>query len=98
MSPVISDRLGQIAGMGSIRQSVQNGQFLCRLAQAALPINDDGWVSDRQIDAENPVFDAVCPELDDAAIVELEDYSLKATTEERVDKARRLWQSRRAEQ
>jgi hypothetical protein len=82
--------------MGSIRQSVQNGQFLCRLAQAALPINDDGWVSDRQIDAENAF--SVCPELDDAAIVELEDYSFKVTTEERVDKARRLWQSRRAEQ
>ena len=84
--------------MRSIRQSVQNGQFLCCLAEAALPINDDDWDSDRQIDAENAFFDAVCLELDDAAIVELEDYSLKATTEERVDKARRPWQSRRAEQ
>jgi hypothetical protein len=77
--------------MRSIQQSVQNGQLLCCLAaQAALPINDDDWGSDRQIDAENAFFDAVCPELDDAAIVELEDYSLKETTEERVDKARRL--------
>ena len=35
---VISDGLGQIAGMRSIRQSVQNGQFLCRLAQNALDV------------------------------------------------------------
>jgi hypothetical protein len=32
---VISDGLGQIAGLRSIRQSVQNGQFSCRLAQDA---------------------------------------------------------------
>jgi hypothetical protein len=31
----ISDGLGQIAGLRSIRQSVQNGQFSCRLAQDA---------------------------------------------------------------
>ena len=35
---VIGDGLGQDAGMRSIRQSVQNGHFLCRLAQNALDL------------------------------------------------------------
>lgn len=60
------------------------------LASAARPINDDDWGSDRQINAENAWFDAVCLDLDSARIVELEDYALKATTTERIDKAREL--------
>jgi hypothetical protein len=60
------------------------------LAQAALPTSDDDWGSDRQIDAENFFFDEVCRELSNEGIIELEDYSLKATTEERIAKAREL--------
>lgn len=63
------------------------------LAFAARPYSDSDWGSDQQIDAENAFFDAVCRELDNAAIIELEDYALKATTEEKISKARELWEA-----
>jgi hypothetical protein len=65
-------------------------QEFAALALAAYPRNADDWGSDRQYDAENDFFDAVCRELSNEAIITLEDFSLKAATEERIQKAAEL--------
>lgn len=63
---------------------------LFQLAQAARPITDDDWGSDRQIEAENAFFDYVKTQLPVPLWDELEAYCLKATTDEMVDEALRL--------
>jgi hypothetical protein len=64
-----------------------------KLAKDALPINDDDWGSDRQIDAENLFFNEVEKVLDAETFAAFENYCLKATTDERVEEALRLLES-----
>lgn len=60
------------------------------LAQAARPINDDDWGSERQIKAFNAFCAAVEAELPRKIFHEWEDWSIKATTDEIIDEALRL--------
>lgn len=65
---------------------------LMALAQAARPINEDDYASDRQINAENRFFEE-CVKVDPVAFSEESDfasYCLKATTDEAVDEAIRI--------
>ncbi|WP_264048953.1 hypothetical protein [Methylobacterium flocculans] len=66
------------------------------LAKSARPLDDDDWGSDRQIEAENAFFGACEEEFsnlfdEDSAFA---DFALKATSEERIDKALRLVRKR----
>jgi hypothetical protein len=63
-----------------------------KMAAAARPIDDDDWGSDRQIEAENAFFGA-CPHDADGNVFseDFENYCLKATTDEMIDEALRLW-------
>ena len=56
----------------SWRSAVIRGIPVETLAQAARPVDDD-WGSDRQVEAENLFFDAVCRELSNEQIIELEE-------------------------
>jgi len=62
-------------------------ETLYTLAQTARPINDDDWGSERQITAENAFFLYVEKQMHPSAFSELEDYCLKATTDEMIDQA-----------
>ena len=55
------------------RSGVIRGIPVETLAQAARPVDDDDWGSDRQVEAENLFFDAVCRELSNEQIIELEE-------------------------
>ena len=55
------------------------------LSKAALPLNDDEWGSERQIDAENAVTAALQQYIKPEEWDNFEDYALKATTEEMVE-------------
>jgi hypothetical protein len=55
------------------RSAVIRGIPVETLAQAARPVDDDDWGSDRQVEAENLFFDAVCRELSNEQIIELEE-------------------------
>ena len=54
------------------------------LAPAALPITEEDWGSERQIDAEEAFLYAVRRILPEDSLDKLGNYGLKATTEERV--------------
>ena len=60
------------------------------LAAAARPINDTDWGSGRQIDAQNLFFKEVEKVLPADKFAELEDFCLKATTDEMIDEALKL--------
>jgi hypothetical protein len=60
------------------------------LAKVARPRTDDDWGSARQVDAENKFFRVVKQLLEADEFEALEDYCLKATTDEMIDKALRL--------
>jgi hypothetical protein len=55
-----------------------------KMALDALPINDDEWGSERQTDACNAFFLALEACLPKCYFEEVEDYAMKATTEEMV--------------
>ena len=55
------------------------------LAEIAKPIDDDDWGSERQIAAENRFHDFVQSCFPSAWTWELEQWCLKATTEEMLD-------------
>lgn len=58
----------------------------------AMPIDDDDWGSDRQVDAENELFRLL--EQADIPVGEgsrFARWALKATAEERINEAHRLW-------
>jgi hypothetical protein len=57
------------------------------LADAARPINDADWGSDRQVEAENRLFEFVRSILSDDEFERLEAFCLKATSEEMIDEA-----------
>lgn len=57
------------------------------LAAAARPINDDDWGTDRQITAENTLFERVRELISREAYDSLTDWCLKATTNEMIDEA-----------
>jgi hypothetical protein len=63
---------------------------LTELAQAARCIDDTDWGSSRQVEAENAFFDAVRPRLSQRQWDDLEAYCLKATHDERIDRALEL--------
>lgn len=54
------------------------------LAQDALPINDDEWGSERQIDAQNDFFEAVEKAISTDRFAELENYCHKANVSEMI--------------
>jgi hypothetical protein len=56
-----------------------------KLANAAKPLNDDEWGSERQIEAENAFFDAVQELVSKEVFDGLEGYCLKATTDEMIE-------------
>lgn len=55
------------------------------MAKPAYPIDDDDYGSDRQVDAENAFIEYVESRLPQIYTKEFEVWSLKATTEERLD-------------
>jgi hypothetical protein len=57
------------------------------LAARARPINDDDWGSKRQIDAQNLFFQEVEKVLPADKFADLDNYCLKATTDEMIDRA-----------
>jgi hypothetical protein len=57
------------------------------LAAQARPVNDDDWGSGRQIDAQNLFFQEVEKVLPADKFADLDNYCLKATTDEMIDKA-----------
>lgn len=60
---------------------------LYELAQAARPLNQSDWGSERQVTAQNEFFDYVEKRIHPSAFAELEDFALKATTDEMIDEA-----------
>jgi len=56
-----------------------------KLASAARSTNEADWGSDRQIDAQNAFFDFVMDHISEEAWRDLEDYCLKATSEEMLE-------------
>ena len=60
---------------------------LYKLAQAARPLNDDDWGSERQTTAQNAFFVYVESQMHPVAFAELEDFAMKATTDEMIDEA-----------
>jgi hypothetical protein len=59
----------------------------------AYPINDDDWGTERQVDAENDVYHVLERlGVDIGEESEFARWALKATTEERLDECRKLWQ------
>lgn len=57
------------------------------LAEAARPVDDKDWGSDRQNDAQNAFFAAVEKILNADERETLDDFCMKATTEEMIDEA-----------
>lgn len=64
--------------------------FVEQLARAARPLNDDDYGSEEQVEHENDFFAVVRELLTEEQEEALETFSLKATTEERIDEALRL--------
>jgi hypothetical protein len=62
-------------------------ETLYTLAQAARPLDDDDWGSERQVTAQNAFFVYVERQMHPVAFAELEDYAMKATTDEMIDEA-----------
>lgn len=60
------------------------------LARAALPYTDSDWGSERQIKAQNALFDAARLILTSKEMADLEAYALHATTEEMIAEVLRL--------
>ena len=60
------------------------------LAAAARPINHEDWGSERQIEAQNAFFQEIEKLLPSAEFEALENYCLKATTDEMIDRALEL--------
>ncbi len=63
---------------------------LMTLAQAARPIDDSDWGSNRQVAAQNAFFEHVEGLLLPAAFADLENFCLHASTGEMIDEALRL--------
>lgn len=61
-----------------------------QLAAAARPVNDDDWGTDRQIKAENAFFERVRSLISRERYETLNDYCLKATTDEMIDEGLRV--------
>lgn len=61
-----------------------------KLAQDARPINDDDLGSKRQVDAEIAFFEKVQSVVSTESFEKLEDYCLKATTDEMIDEALKI--------
>jgi hypothetical protein len=59
-----------------------NQETALHLAKLAMPINDDDWGSDRQIDAENKLYAFVEENWPDMMSAEFETWSLKASADE----------------
>ena len=76
--------LGFIPAPYSIYKNIQ------KLEQDARPINDDDWGSERQIDAEIAFFEKVQSVVSTESFEKLEDYCLKATTDEMIDEALKI--------
>lgn len=55
------------------------------LAQAARPINDDDWGSERQVGAEDKFLELTEEWLTAKQLGDWADYALKATTDEWID-------------
>lgn len=67
------------------------------LAVLAIPLNEDDWGTDRQVDAENLFFDEaakVAPELDADSGSDFAAFCLKANTEDMLDEALRILRER----
>jgi hypothetical protein len=62
-------------------------QRLRRMADDARPQSDAEWGSERQVSAENSFFREVEAILPPTEFRALEDYCLKATSDERIDEA-----------
>jgi len=60
-------------------------QEIADAATAALPLSEDEWGSDRQVDAQNHFGDLLKEHLPPALFERFEFYALKATTEETVE-------------
>jgi hypothetical protein len=71
-----------------------DGDFAA-LAKAALPISDDEWGSERQIEAQNRFFEAVEARLPADKFAALEAYCHKANVHEMVEEALRLLRAER---
>jgi hypothetical protein len=61
--------------------------WLQKLADAARPIDDADWGSDRQIEAENEFCAYACCFMEEAVLDQFDRYVLKATSEEIIDNA-----------
>ncbi len=68
---------------------LNNMQGVEALAAKARPTSDDDWGSDRQVEAQNTFFAAVKCILSDEDFEDLEEWCLKATSDEMVDEALR---------
>jgi len=64
-----------------------NDEKLYKLAQAARPLDQADWGSERQVTAQNTFFEYVESHMHPLAFAELEDFALKATTDEMIDQA-----------
>lgn len=60
-------------------------EMLESLAMAAKPKSDEDWGSTRQLNTENDFFNMVREVLPEDDYSDLEDWCLKATTEEQID-------------
>ena len=58
---------------------------LAALAEAARPIDDDDYGSDRQVEAENALFDIIERIVPASIFEEFQNFCLKATTAERIE-------------
>ena len=66
-----------------------------RLAKLARPANDTDWGSERQITAENDFYIEVEKHLTPDQMQEFEAFSLKATADERITEALKLFAENR---
>lgn len=57
------------------------------MAADARPIDQSDWGSERQINAQNAFFEAVEAQLTSADMAKLDDFALKATTDESITEA-----------
>jgi flavodoxin len=62
-------------------------ETLYKLAQAARPLDDSDYGSDRQVTAQNEFFEYVEKQMHPTAFAELDDFALKATPDEMIDEA-----------
>lgn len=65
---------------------------LLKLADDAKPTSESDWGSERQVEAENRLFDAIRDAATPEVFERLEAYCLKATTEEMIDAGVRVFE------